>query len=74
MSAQAPARGADRRWWWAIAAVTVLAGVLRLIELNLVPLNLYYDAAVRSMTLSLHNFLYGAFDPIAVVALGSNAP
>jgi 4-amino-4-deoxy-L-arabinose transferase-like glycosyltransferase len=69
MTAQAPARGADRRWWWAIAAVTVLAAVLRLIELNLVPLNLYYDAAVRSMTLSLHNFFYGAFDPSATTAI-----
>ena len=47
----------------------MLAGVLRLIELNLVPLNLYYDAAVRSMTLSLHNFLYGAFDPSATTAI-----
>ena len=69
MSTQAQAHGVDRRWWWAIAAVTVLAGVLRLIELNLVPLNLYYDAAVRSMTLSLHNFLYGAFDPSATTAI-----
>ncbi len=70
MTAQAPARGAaSPLWWWAIAAVTVLAGVLRLIELNLVPLNLYYDAAVRSMTLSLHNFLYGAFDPSATTSI-----
>ena len=72
MSVQARASAVlkgERRWWWAIAAVTVLAGVLRLIELNLVPLNLYYDAAVRSMTLSLHNFLYGAFDPSATTAI-----
>jgi 4-amino-4-deoxy-L-arabinose transferase-like glycosyltransferase len=69
VSERAEEAAGNRAWWWAIAAVTLLAGVLRLIELNLVPLNLYYDAAVRSMTLSLHNFLYGAFDPSAATSI-----
>ncbi len=59
----------ERRWWLALGLVTVVAGVLRLIALNLVPDNLFYDAAVRSMTLSLHNFLYGAFDPSASTSI-----
>jgi 4-amino-4-deoxy-L-arabinose transferase-like glycosyltransferase len=47
----------------ALAAITVLAGALRLVRLRYVPEDNYYDAAVRSMSLSLHNFLYGAFEP-----------
>ena len=59
----------ERRWWLALGLVTVLAAVLRLIALSTVPDNLFYDAAVRSMGLSLHNFLYGAFDPTAATAI-----
>jgi 4-amino-4-deoxy-L-arabinose transferase-like glycosyltransferase len=53
----------DRRAWTALAAITLLAGALRLVRLRYVPEDEYYDAAVRSMSLSLHNFLYGAFEP-----------
>jgi 4-amino-4-deoxy-L-arabinose transferase-like glycosyltransferase len=59
----------ERRWWLALGLVTLLAAVLRLITLSTVPDNLFYDAAVRSMGLSLHNFLYGAFDPTARTAI-----
>jgi 4-amino-4-deoxy-L-arabinose transferase-like glycosyltransferase len=59
----------ERRWWLALAVVTLVAGVLRLISLSTVPDNLFYDAAVRSMGLSLHNFLYGALDPTARTAI-----
>jgi len=59
----------ERRWWLALGLVTVVAAVLRLIALSTVPDNLFYDAAVRSMGLSLHNFLYGAFDPTARTAI-----
>jgi 4-amino-4-deoxy-L-arabinose transferase-like glycosyltransferase len=59
----------ERRWWLALAGVTVVAAVLRLIALSTVPENLFYDAAVRSMTLSLHNFFYGAFDPSAATSI-----
>jgi 4-amino-4-deoxy-L-arabinose transferase-like glycosyltransferase len=44
-------------------AVTVLAGALRLWSLSKVPTDPYYDAAVRSMPLSLHNLLLGAYEP-----------
>jgi len=47
----------------AIAVVVALAGVLRLSALAAVPSDPFYDAAVRSMPLSLHNFLLGAYDP-----------
>jgi 4-amino-4-deoxy-L-arabinose transferase-like glycosyltransferase len=63
------ARSTERRWLAAIVAVTALAALLRFVDLGQVPLNLYYDAAVRSMTLSLHNFLYGAFDPSATTSI-----
>ena len=53
----------DRGAWAALAAITLLAGALRLVRLRYVPDDEYYDAAVRSMSLSLHNFLYGAFEP-----------
>jgi 4-amino-4-deoxy-L-arabinose transferase-like glycosyltransferase len=53
----------DRRWTLAVVAVTLVAGALRLVRLRYVPEDEYYDAAVRSMSLSLHNFLYGAFEP-----------
>jgi 4-amino-4-deoxy-L-arabinose transferase-like glycosyltransferase len=58
-----------RRWWLALALVTLVGAVLRLITLSTVPENLFYDASVRSMGLSLHNFLYGAFDPTARTAI-----
>jgi 4-amino-4-deoxy-L-arabinose transferase-like glycosyltransferase len=47
----------------AVAAVVVLAGALRLWALATVPSDPFYDAAVRSMPLSLHNFLLGAYEP-----------
>jgi len=60
----APAGGRrDRRALLAVAAVTLLAAVLRLVRLRYVPEDQFYDAAVHSMSLSLHNFLYGAFEP-----------
>ncbi|HXR28632.1 MAG TPA: glycosyltransferase family 39 protein [Solirubrobacteraceae bacterium] len=70
VSSAATIPSAQRRWWLAaLALVTIVAAVLRLIVLNDVPDNLFYDASVRSMTLSLHNFLYGAFDPSAATAI-----
>ncbi|HEX4035305.1 MAG TPA: glycosyltransferase family 39 protein [Solirubrobacteraceae bacterium] len=50
----------------AICALVLLAGLaaaLRLWSLSAVPSDPFYDAAVRSMPLSLHNFLLGAYDP-----------
>jgi 4-amino-4-deoxy-L-arabinose transferase-like glycosyltransferase len=49
--------------------VVALAAALRLDGLGQVPDNPFYDAAVRSMSLSWHNFLLGAFDPSARLAI-----
>lgn len=63
-----PPPAADRRmrWRWEWAAVAlVLAGAaaLRLIELGVVRLDPFYDAAVRSMGMSWKNFYFGAWEP-----------
>jgi 4-amino-4-deoxy-L-arabinose transferase-like glycosyltransferase len=68
-AAEASGPGIDRRWAAALAAVTLLAGALRLIALGRVPVNPFYDAAVRSMSRSLHNFFYGAFEPGASASI-----
>src|SRR5579871_3865851 len=47
----------------AIAVIVLLAALLRLWSLGDVPGDPFYDAAVRSMPLSLHNFLLGAYEP-----------
>ncbi|MGI8557360.1 MAG: glycosyltransferase family 39 protein [Solirubrobacteraceae bacterium] len=58
-----------RRWVFALAAVTLLGAVLRLVALRRVPDNPFYDAAVRSMTHSLHNFFFGAYEPGASASI-----
>jgi 4-amino-4-deoxy-L-arabinose transferase-like glycosyltransferase len=53
-----------------LAALLVLAAVLNLYALSRNGwANEYYSAAVRSMTSSWHNFLYGAFDPAGVMTV-----
>jgi 4-amino-4-deoxy-L-arabinose transferase-like glycosyltransferase len=48
----------------AAAVITIAAGVLRLgFGFGSIAPNPFYDAAVRSMGLSWHNFFYGAFEP-----------
>jgi len=47
----------------ALALVTLLAAALRLWSLRLVPNDPFYDAAVRSMTVSWRNFFFGAYEP-----------
>ena len=56
-------RGRPRPEHVAIAAIVVFAGALRLWSLGAVPGDPFYDAAVRSMPLSLHNLLLGAYEP-----------
>jgi len=46
-----------------VAAITAGAAVLRLLHIGQVPPDPFYDAAVRSMGLSWHNFFFGAFEP-----------
>jgi 4-amino-4-deoxy-L-arabinose transferase-like glycosyltransferase len=53
----------------AVTAVTLLAGGLRLYSLARVPANPFYDAAVRSMGLSWHNFFFAAFEPSGRIAV-----
>jgi 4-amino-4-deoxy-L-arabinose transferase-like glycosyltransferase len=55
--------------WAAIGLITVGAAVLRLIHLGKVSPDPFYDAAVRSMTLSWHNFFFGAFEPGGSVSI-----
>src|SRR6201981_1544676 len=66
------ARGSRRAaylTWGAVAAITLLAGALRLYHLNRSPLNPFYDAAVRSMSQSWHNFFFGALEPSGSVSI-----
>jgi 4-amino-4-deoxy-L-arabinose transferase-like glycosyltransferase len=63
-------RGPLRRWEWvALAAITALAAALRLVALSKVSPDPFYDAAVRSMGSSLHNFFFGAFEPGGSVSI-----
>ena len=58
--------------WWRRAAVVLVAGLAGLSyawALDRDPLEPYYAAAVRSMSSSWHNFVYGAFDPAGTVTL-----
>jgi len=55
--------------WAAVAAITMVAGALRLYHLGRGPLNPFYDAAVRSMSQSWHNFFLGALEPGASVSI-----
>jgi 4-amino-4-deoxy-L-arabinose transferase-like glycosyltransferase len=48
---------------------TLGAAALRLAALGKVPPDPFYDAAVRSMGLSWHNFFFGAFEPAGSVSI-----
>jgi 4-amino-4-deoxy-L-arabinose transferase-like glycosyltransferase len=52
-----------------LVGIAALAAVLRFDGLGAMPVNPYYDAAVRSMGSSWHAFLVGAFNPNASVAI-----
>ncbi len=47
----------------------LLAFFLRLWKIHDVPGNVFYDAAVRSMGLSWHNFFFGALEPSGAVSI-----
>ncbi len=49
--------------------VLFLAGALRLWKIQDVPGNVFYDAAVRSMGGSWHNFFFGALEPSGTVSI-----
>src|ERR1700760_5198602 len=52
-----------------LALITLAAAALRLIAIGKVETDPFYDAAVRSMGLSWHNFFFGAFEPSASVSI-----
>ncbi len=54
---------------WPICVVTLVAAVLRFVSIEDVSANQFYDAAVRSMALSWHNFFFGAFDPAGILSI-----
>ena len=53
----------------ALVLIAALAGLSYAWALGQDPLEPYYAAAVRSMSMSWHNFIYGAFDPAGTVTL-----
>jgi 4-amino-4-deoxy-L-arabinose transferase-like glycosyltransferase len=55
--------------WAILALITLAAAALRLILIGKVAPDPFYDAAVRSMGLSWHNFFFGAFEPAASVSI-----
>jgi 4-amino-4-deoxy-L-arabinose transferase-like glycosyltransferase len=55
--------------WALVAAITIGAAVLRLVHIGQVPPDPFYDAAVRSMAMSWHNFFFGAFEPSGSVSI-----
>jgi 4-amino-4-deoxy-L-arabinose transferase-like glycosyltransferase len=52
-----------------VAAITLGAAALRLLAIDKVSPDPFYDAAVRSMSLSWHNFFFGAFEPAGSVSI-----
>ncbi len=63
-------RGRARQYEWAaLALITIAAAALRLIHIGRVSPDPFYDAAVRSMGLSWHNFFFGAFEPGGSVSI-----
>jgi 4-amino-4-deoxy-L-arabinose transferase-like glycosyltransferase len=52
-----------------VVAITVVGALLRAWAFDRVGGNPFYDAAVRSMELSWHNFFFGAFEPGGMLAI-----
>jgi len=62
--------GRSAAWrWLALLFVLALAGANRLWKIQDVPGNVFYDAAVRSMGSSWHNFFFGALEPSGTVSI-----
>ena len=60
------------RAWLRRSAVTLIAataGVAYGWQANRDTLEIYYAAAVRSMSMSWHDFIFGGFDPAGTVSL-----
>jgi 4-amino-4-deoxy-L-arabinose transferase-like glycosyltransferase len=65
----APPPRVSRNQWAALGLITLGAAVLRLLYIGRVSPDPFYDAAVRSMGLSWHNFFFGAFEPGGSVSI-----
>jgi 4-amino-4-deoxy-L-arabinose transferase-like glycosyltransferase len=62
--------GTVMRGGWPLALLIALgAAGIRLAHLGAVEGDPFYDSAVRSMTVSLHNFFFGAMEPAGTVAI-----
>jgi 4-amino-4-deoxy-L-arabinose transferase-like glycosyltransferase len=73
-AAPGPAGGAyagRAAWTWraALAVVAAVAAVSYAWAISSDPLEGYYAAAVRSMSMSWHDFIFGAFDPAGTITL-----
>ena len=55
--------------WLAVGLVLAIACAVRLWKIGDVPGNVFYDAAVRSMGVSWHNFFFGALEPSGMVSI-----
>jgi 4-amino-4-deoxy-L-arabinose transferase-like glycosyltransferase len=68
-----PVQPSGRRPLWlrraALALIAALAGVSYAWSISQDTLEFYYAAAVRSMSVSWHNFIFGAFDPAGTTSL-----
>ncbi|WP_026257489.1 ArnT family glycosyltransferase [Actinopolymorpha alba] len=67
-----PGRGSQAARWpvWALLAICVASGLLYAWAIGGGQLgNAYYSAAVKSMSTSFTNFLFGSFDPYGVVTV-----
>lgn len=53
----------------ALLLIAALAGLSYAWALGRDPLEYYYAAAVRSMSMSWHTFIFGAFDPAGAITL-----
>jgi 4-amino-4-deoxy-L-arabinose transferase-like glycosyltransferase len=61
----------DRAWprRTAVLVIAALAGLAYGWQANRDTLEIYYAAAVRSMSMSWHNFLFASFDPDGTITL-----
>jgi 4-amino-4-deoxy-L-arabinose transferase-like glycosyltransferase len=69
MNAKASPRAGRWAALAALGAITAGAAALRLAHLGQVVADPFYDAAVKSMGLSWHNFFFGAVEPSGAVAI-----
>lgn len=59
---------------WPVVVCLAVGAALRFYALDATGQNLYYAAAVRSMTDSWHNFFFGSFDPSGALMIDKPAP